>query len=47
MKPLKQQHKSNLKWVSDFIWNIADDRRRDIYVCSNCHAVNIAPIDYR
>jgi type I restriction enzyme M protein len=23
---------SQLKWVSDFIWNIADDRLRDVYV---------------
>src|SRR5690606_11215934 len=21
-----------LKWISDFIWNIADDRLRDVYV---------------
>lgn len=32
MKPVKQQDQSNLKWVADFIWNIADDRLRDIYV---------------
>ena len=23
---------SQLKWISDFIWNIADDRLRDVYV---------------
>jgi len=23
MKPVKQQDQSNLKWVADFIWNIA------------------------
>ena len=32
MKPEKQQDQSNLKWVADFIWNIADDRLRDVYV---------------
>jgi type I restriction enzyme M protein len=32
MKPIKQQDQSNLKWVADFIWNIADDRLRDVYV---------------
>lgn len=32
MKPAKQQDQSNLKWVADFIWNIADDRLRDVYV---------------
>lgn len=32
MKLIKQQDQSNLKWVADFIWNIADDRLRDIYV---------------
>ena len=32
MKPQKQQDQSNLKWVADFIWNIADDRLRDVYV---------------
>jgi len=24
---------SQLKWIADFIWNIADDRLRDVYVC--------------
>ncbi|MDT7523461.1 N-6 DNA methylase [Rhodoferax sp. TBRC 17198] len=29
----KQQHdQSQIKWISDFIWNIADDRLRDVYV---------------
>ena len=28
----KQQDQSQIKWVSDFIWNIADDRLRDVYV---------------
>ena len=23
---------SQLKWIADFIWNIADDRLRDVYV---------------
>ena len=23
---------SRLKWIADFIWNIADDRLRDVYV---------------
>jgi len=32
MKLNKQQDQSNLKWVADFIWNIADDRLRDVYV---------------
>ena len=29
---LKQQDQSQLKWIADFIWNIADDRLRDVYV---------------
>lgn len=28
----KQQDQSQIKWISDFIWNIADDRLRDVYV---------------
>ncbi|WP_254227004.1 type I restriction-modification system subunit M [Burkholderia gladioli] len=28
----KQQDQSQIKWVADFIWNIADDRLRDVYV---------------
>ena len=32
MTPAKQQDQSNLKWIADFIWNIADDRLRDVYV---------------
>lgn len=28
----KQEDQSQLKWVADFIWNIADDRLRDVYV---------------
>ena len=28
----KQQDQSQIKWLSDFIWNIADDRLRDVYV---------------
>lgn len=32
MKANKQQDPSQIKWVSDFIWNIADDRLRDVYV---------------
>jgi type I restriction enzyme M protein len=30
MKPNTDQ--AQLKWISDFIWNIADDRLRDVYV---------------
>ncbi|AXA57409.1 type I restriction-modification system subunit M [Pseudomonas thivervalensis] len=26
------QDQSQIKWISDFIWNIADDRLRDVYV---------------
>ena len=32
MTPAKQQDQSNLKWIANFIWNIADDRLRDVYV---------------
>lgn len=32
MKSAKQQDQSQLKWIADFIWNIADDRLRDVYV---------------
>lgn len=28
----KVQDQSQIKWISDFIWNIADDRLRDVYV---------------
>lgn len=28
----RQQDQSQIKWVSDFIWNIADNRLRDVYV---------------
>jgi len=28
----KQQDQSQIKWISDFIWNIADNRLRDVYV---------------
>jgi type I restriction enzyme M protein len=28
----QQQDQSQLKWIADFIWNIADDRLRDVYV---------------
>jgi type I restriction enzyme M protein len=27
-----QTDQSQIKWISDFIWNIADDRLRDVYV---------------
>lgn len=27
-----QQDQSQIKWIFDFIWNIADDRLRDVYV---------------
>ena len=32
MHKKQQQDQSQLKWVADFIWNIADDRLRDVYV---------------
>ena len=35
----KQQDQSNLKWVADFIWNIADDRLRE-FVSSGGHLVS-------
>lgn len=28
----RQKDQSQIKWVADFIWNIADDRLRDVYV---------------
>ncbi|GBD55782.1 type I restriction-modification system subunit M [Gluconobacter wancherniae] len=28
----RHQDQSQIKWLSDFIWNIADDRLRDVYV---------------
>ncbi|MCL2523860.1 MAG: type I restriction-modification system subunit M [Betaproteobacteria bacterium] len=30
--PPKSQDQSQIKWIADFIWNIADDRLRDVYV---------------
>ncbi|MEW6703905.1 MAG: class I SAM-dependent DNA methyltransferase [Pseudomonadota bacterium] len=32
MKTNRHQDQSQIKWISDFIWNIADDRLRDVYV---------------
>lgn len=32
MKTNKYLDQSQIKWISDFIWNIADDRLRDVYV---------------
>jgi len=32
MKTNRHQDQSQIKWISDFIWNIADDRLRDLYV---------------
>ncbi|AGI21890.1 N-6 DNA methylase [Pseudomonas sp. ATCC 13867] len=32
MNSPKLQDQSQIKWISDFIWNIADDRLRDVYV---------------
>ena len=32
MTSKQQQDQSQLKWVADFNWNIADDRLRDVYV---------------
>jgi hypothetical protein len=29
---VKARDQSQIKWISDFIWNIADDRLRDVYV---------------
>jgi type I restriction enzyme M protein len=31
----KQQDQSQIKWISDFIWNIADDRLRDVWERDN------------
>ncbi|VBF49764.1 type I restriction-modification system subunit M [Burkholderia pseudomallei] len=31
-KANRVQDQSQLKWIADFIWNIADDRLRDVYV---------------
>ena len=31
-KHRKQRDPSQIKWISDFIWKIADDRLRDVYV---------------
>lgn len=32
MKPNRLHDQSQIKWISDFVWNIADDRLRDVYV---------------
>ncbi|ABI60657.1 type I restriction-modification system subunit M N-terminal domain-containing protein [Nitrosomonas eutropha] len=32
MQKKQQQDQSQIKWISDLIWNIADDRLRDMYV---------------
>lgn len=32
MSPARHQDQSQIKWIADFIWNIADDRLRDVYV---------------
>ncbi|MFP5336957.1 MAG: N-6 DNA methylase [Gammaproteobacteria bacterium] len=32
MKLGQKNDQSQLKWIADFIWNIADDRLRDVYV---------------
>ena len=32
MQKKHHQDQSQLKWISDFIWNIANDRLRDVYV---------------
>ncbi|TAW67590.1 SAM-dependent DNA methyltransferase [Rhizobium ruizarguesonis] len=32
MKHNREHDQSHIKWVADFIWNIADDRLRDVYV---------------
>lgn len=32
VKPKPAHDQSQIKWISDFIWNIADDRLRDVYV---------------
>lgn len=31
--------KSQIDWISDFIWNIADDVLRDVYVRGKYHDV--------
>ena len=36
MQKNQQQDQSQIKWISDFIWNIADDRLRNVYV-RPCH----------
>jgi transposase-like protein len=41
----KQQDQSQIKWLSDFIWNIADDRLRDVYVRGKYRDV-ILPFKY-
>ena len=42
MKPRQRQDQSNLKWVTDFIWNIADDRLGDVYVRGKCRDVSLS-----
>jgi type I restriction enzyme M protein len=32
MQSRQSRDQSHLKWIADFIWNIADDRLRDVYV---------------
>lgn len=32
MQKKQHQDQSQIKWIADFIWNIADDRLRDVYV---------------
>lgn len=31
MKSGRSQDQSQLKWIADFIWDIADERLRDVY----------------
>lgn len=42
MKPRQQQDQSNLKWVTDFIWNIADDRLGDVHVRGKYRDVSLS-----
>jgi type I restriction enzyme M protein len=39
MQKKQQQDQSQIKWISDFIWNIADNRLRDVYVPASVNVV--------
>jgi len=38
---------SQLKWIADFIWNIADDRLRDVYVRGKYRDVIFKAVSWR